>query len=442
MELEKEYYNSPRWSWEILDCAMPMTFDTYSNCAHQCVYCFAYFQRALGASANDYLHHKVKSVNVEKVKRMFLEPDKYAGSFAWYIKDRKVLQWGGLSDGFDWYEQRFKKSLELLKFFNEIAYPISISTKGVWFLNDEEYLKEFSGAKNIQMKYSIITTNDEHAKKLEAGTPTPKERFYALKKLKEIGVAVTTLRFRSYVLGVSDLCVDEMFAMAHDAKVDSITTEMLCLESRSSGIAEERFKVISKICGFDVFPFYKKNSMIRAGLLRLNYDIKRSHIERMQKLSEKYGIPFFVSDAHHKEKSCGTGCCGLPETGPLSNIARGQFAEAIQIAKKNGYVYWKDISEKAEPLKEIPFVGAEGFNTTGSLFRAQRKYHTMYDYMLDAWNDIKSAMSPARYFGGALVPGGSDENGNVFYLYNKPFIQDGYKVKSSEELHQIIKNQK
>lgn len=40
MKLEDGAYASPRWSWEILDCAMPMTFDTYSNCAHQCVYCF------------------------------------------------------------------------------------------------------------------------------------------------------------------------------------------------------------------------------------------------------------------------------------------------------------------------------------------------------------------------------------------------------------------
>ena len=159
MNLEKGYYQSPRWSWEILDCAMPMTFDTYSNCAHQCVYCFAYFQRAVGDSADDYLHHKVRSVSVDKVKRMFSEPDDHARQFAWYIKQKRVLQWGGLSDGFDWYERKFRKSLELLKFFVEIGYPISISTKGVWWLYDDEYrevLKQGAKQGMVHLKMTII----------------------------------------------------------------------------------------------------------------------------------------------------------------------------------------------------------------------------------------------------------------------------------------------
>ena len=92
MNLERDRYGSPRWSWEILDCAMPMTFDTYSNCAHQCLYCFAYFQRAVGDSADDYLHHRVKAVDVAKVKRMFTDPDEHGGQFAWYIKGRLAMR--------------------------------------------------------------------------------------------------------------------------------------------------------------------------------------------------------------------------------------------------------------------------------------------------------------------------------------------------------------
>ena len=43
-------YNSPRWSNEVADCSMPMTFDTYSNCSYGCLYCFSQFQRGVGAS--------------------------------------------------------------------------------------------------------------------------------------------------------------------------------------------------------------------------------------------------------------------------------------------------------------------------------------------------------------------------------------------------------
>lgn len=41
-------YGSPRWTGEIADCSLPVTFDTYSNCSFGCVYCFSQYQRAIG----------------------------------------------------------------------------------------------------------------------------------------------------------------------------------------------------------------------------------------------------------------------------------------------------------------------------------------------------------------------------------------------------------
>jgi len=39
------------------------------------------------------------------------------------------MQWGALADQFDQYEKRHGISLELLKFFDEIDYPLSMSSK-------------------------------------------------------------------------------------------------------------------------------------------------------------------------------------------------------------------------------------------------------------------------------------------------------------------------
>lgn len=429
MNLEPEHYASPRWSWEILDCAMPMTFDTYSNCAHQCVYCFAYFQRAVGTSADDYLHHKVKAVDVERVKRMFLDPDKHTRQFAWYIKRRLVLQWGGLSDGFDWYERKFRKSLELLRFFREIDYPISISTKGVWWLYDPDYREVLRGAKNIHLKVTIITPDAGQAQALEAGTPTPDERFRGLEEAANLGV-MTTLRFRPYILGVSDRHDEAMLRRAKEVGCYSSTTEFLCLESRSSKVAAERYRRISEVAGFDVWQFYRMNSSNRTGLLRLNYDLKRPHIHRMQAVSAEINLPFFVSDAHHKEASAGSGCCGLPDTGPLSNYNQGQYSHALQIAKERGQVGWADMEPLARDLGNIQFYRAEGYNAGTTRNRANRRYQTMYDYMRETWNRTESMMSPARYFGGALVPTGVDPRGDVIYTYNRPWIEQGLRVEN------------
>ena len=441
MKIAPGFYHSPRWSCEVLDCAMPMTFDTYSNCAHQCVYCFAFFQRSISGAADDYLKHRVKSVNVERVKRLFTTPDdpgwKYGKQFAEYIKRRMVLQWGGMSDAFDWYEKSLGKSLELLTFFNSMKYPVSISTKAVWFLDDERYVKQIRGADWQHWKESIITLNPKHWKKLEAGTPSPQDRFEALRRLKELGVGCTTFRFRPFIIGSSDAGAEEMLVMARDAGCYSVSTEFLCLEARATETHMERYSRISEMVGFDIFEFYKKHSHPPSGYLRLNYDIKRPYIEKLERLCKKLGLLFFVSDAHHKEKSAAGGCCGLPAGGPLSNWSKGQYSEAIAIARKKGRVHWSDIADDAAWLKKIPFKEAEMFNQGNTQRRAKFGTKSLFDYMHNQWNDIKSQVSPARYFGGALVPGGLDSDGNVIYLYNRPFVNDGHRVQSVGELIQL-----
>jgi DNA repair photolyase len=413
-----------------------MSFDTYSNCAHQCVYCFAYFQRGIGHSSDDYLAHRVKPVNVDRVKKMFLDPDRHAGDFAAYIKARYVLQWGGLSDGFDYYERHFRVSLELLRFFREIDYPVSISTKGTWFLDDPEYREVLEGAKNTHWKYSIICTDEEKAKGLEAGCPSPAERFEAMRQLNELGVGATTLRLRPFIIGVSDLDSDELLERAVDVGCYSMTTEFLCIEKRASKNHRQRYDRISEIVGYDVWEYYRRHSFSGSGLMRLNYDLKRPYIEAMETKAAELGLPFFVSDAHHKERSMGGGCCGLPADGPLSNWNRGQYSEAIQIAKDRGSVRWSDIAEDAEWMKTMS--GWKHANVQDTRSKARNLYNTMFDYLRNVWNTPTSWSSPARYFGGALVPAGLDESGDVIYVYNKPFVEDGEAVASVPDLLERI----
>ena len=104
-------YESPRWSCEITDCSMPMTFDTYSECSYGCAYCFAAFRKSIGNAAKNYRDlSRLRCVNVEAVKRMFLNPDNQR-QFGAFIKKRYPIQWGGMSDPFDEFEREFKKGI-------------------------------------------------------------------------------------------------------------------------------------------------------------------------------------------------------------------------------------------------------------------------------------------------------------------------------------------
>lgn len=152
MEPIKYGYSSPRWTGEIADCSLPVTFDTYSNCAFGCVYCFSQYQRGLGATGEDYYAKKVKAVDPEKVLKIFRGEDKNS-TFYEYVKDKRPIQYGGLSDEFDGFEKKYGVTYEILKGLREINYPICFSTKGTWVFFDPKYQEIFRGADNWNVKF-------------------------------------------------------------------------------------------------------------------------------------------------------------------------------------------------------------------------------------------------------------------------------------------------
>ena len=58
-----------------------------------------------------------------------------------------------------------------------------------------------------------------------------------------------------------------------------------------------------------------------------------------------------------------------------------------------------------------------GYNTGSNKARALLYDTTMAQWLRSNWNDTKKGTSPARAYGGVLVPDGKDENGDVIYRY-------------------------
>jgi DNA repair photolyase len=407
------HYASPRWTGEILDCSMPMTFDTYSVCSYNCLYCFSFFQRSIGNTKNNYLERNVRHVNINKIKEMFKNPEK--SQFGEYIKNKYTMQWGGLSDQFDEYERKYGKTLELLKFFKKINYPLSFSTKSTWFLDDNRYTDIIKGQKNWHFKVSIITNSDEKSKKIELGTDSTTKRLQAINKLHNLDIAGVTLRFRPFIIGISNPEHEKLIERAKQAGADSVSTEFLCLESRVRENGKERYNKISEVAGFDIYEKYKKYSK-GTGYLRLNRETKRKFIDEMQKTCKINNMRFYVSDAHFKERCSHGSCCGIPLH---MKYNKGQYTEALMIAKKNGYIKFSDFNNDSKKLfDKIYFKNAEGFNTGCSSKRATYNNFTMHDFNRYYWNKPNEKKSPFKYFGGILIPTGKDENGDLVYKYN------------------------
>ena len=332
-----------------------------------------------------------------------------------YIKNRITMQWGGLADAFDENERAYGVSLELLKFFDEIDYPLSISTKATWFTEDKRYMDIIKKhTHNWHFKISIITLDKYKSAMMEEYCPSPQERLKAIKRLSDLGIH-TTLRLRPFIIGLSD-DYPNLIHKASEMGADSVTTEFFCLETRADEPLKKKYELMSKILGYDIWDFYREHSK-SAGYRRLNYNLKKPIMENMRKIAHEHKMYFYVSDAHHKEKCDNVCCCGTP---PHFKVYDGHFAGALQIAKKrkDHKVYWKDIEPKTKEYLNFTWYGAIGFNTGSSKSRALRYHQTMSDYLRSIWNMPKNSKSPFKYFGGILYPVGLDEDNNVIYKYN------------------------
>jgi len=409
----KDYF-SPRWSGEICDCSMPMTIDTYSHCSYRCLYCFAFFQQSHSMTAQG-----LGAVKPERIKKLFLTPDDPTISKGWkqfvpLIKQKKVLQWGGMSDPFDEYEREFGRTLELLEIFRDVQYPIRFSTKGAWWTEDSRYTELFKECKDFwAVMFSIISNDESKVKAVEIKCPSTAERFAAMRRMSDLGV-MTILRLRPFVIGMSSPDHVKLIERAADAGAQAVSTEFFCCEGRADSRLQARYKAMSVQVGYDLLPMYRKFSSGN-GYLRLNRKVKEKYIDEMENACQRLGLRFAVSDAHFKERSCTGSCCGLPEDW---NWCRGQFTNALLVAKKNGSVRWSDIAGDLEYAKEFKWTSASGFNTTSAILRAKLLLFTMFDYIHWVWNTPSNGKSPFKYFGGVLVPDGVDENGDLVYRFS------------------------
>ena len=412
-------YGSPRWTNEIADCSLPVTFDTYSNCSFGCVYCFSQYQRGLGKSKEHYLAKEVRSVDPDKIKRLFtLEKQ---NQFTPWIAAHRPIQWGGLSDQFDEFERKYGVTLEILKTLRQLNYPICFSTKSAWVFHDPRYQALFDGADNWNMKFSIITLNEKMARAIEQGVPSPAKRLEAMKEYTRLSKGGATLRLRPFIVGVSSKDYKDLIVAAHDAGATAVTTEFFCLEARSV-TARKNYEVISNCCGFDVFDFYKRMSS-GSGYLRLNRKLKERYIREMDTLCQRLGMRFYVSDAHWKETCYNSCCCGLPEDW---NYSRGNFSYALQLCRKNGEVHFSEI-DKDMAFLDFPWIKAEGYNTNSVEKRAKFEFMSMRDYLRYLWNNPYAGQSPYKLFEGVMKPKGLDANGDVIYVFDssKTYVRCG-----------------
>ena len=246
--------------------------------------------------------------------------------------------------------------------------------------------------------------------------PTPDARLRAISRAREL-IPSVTLRLRPFMIGISNPGHRELIKRAADSGADSVSTEFFCLERRSRRGIAVTYPRLSQICGFDILEYYRKHSPGQSGYLRLNREVKRPFIDEMQAECDERGLRFYVSDADFKERCAGGSCCGLPDS---MNWSRGQWTQALLIARDRGEVSWSDFAESLKAIAgHFLYRLALNYNQGSAENLARFHTHSMYDYLRYQWNTPKSKSSPWAYFKGVLRPDRVDDEGDVVYVYDE-----------------------
>ena len=161
----------------------------YRGCAHSCVYCYAQDVTRFEPSRSWGEIVEVKIGIVQSLKRE-LEKERSAG----------VYGIGTVTDPYQPLEKEYELTRGCLALLKRHAAKVSILTKSDLVLRDLDLLRSWTGA---EVGISIGCADQDVAKLLEPGAPTPDKRFRALQKLSGEGVS-TYLMAAPIVRGLSD----------------------------------------------------------------------------------------------------------------------------------------------------------------------------------------------------------------------------------------------
>jgi DNA repair photolyase len=131
---------------------------------------------------------------------------------------------GTNTDPYQRAEGKYHLTRGIIQVLIEAANPFSILTKSTLILRDLDLLVEASKRTSIRLSFSIGTLDEAVWKATEPGTPHPKRRVEALRRLCDAGIATSVL-VAPIIPGLSDSDeqLDEVVGACVDAGVGSIT---------------------------------------------------------------------------------------------------------------------------------------------------------------------------------------------------------------------------
>ena len=197
--------------------AFRYTINAYRGCSHSCTYCFArptheYLGLGIG---EDFERKIVVKVNAVERVRAELRLPKWSG---------QLVAMGTNTDPYQRAEGKYHLTRGIVEALGEARNPFSILTKSTLVLRDLDLLVRAAQRTEVHCAFSIGSLDESVWKRMEPGTPHPRQRVEAVRKLNDAGIPTGVL-VAPIIPGLSDRPeqLEEVTAACLDAGATSVT---------------------------------------------------------------------------------------------------------------------------------------------------------------------------------------------------------------------------
>jgi DNA repair photolyase len=164
------------------------SINPYEGCGFNCTYCYVHGSKYSENLAEKIIIKKDAAAILDKQLSNRVKKNQYG-----------IIAVGSATDAYMQVEEEIGLTRELLQVILKYRFPVFISTKSTLIKRDFDLLKQIDEAailpddlkqtlkKGVIISFSISTLDEQLAKQLESGAPSPIERLETLKQCSENG---------------------------------------------------------------------------------------------------------------------------------------------------------------------------------------------------------------------------------------------------------------
>lgn len=227
------------------DIPFRWSINPYRGCTHSCNYCYArpsHEYLGFGAGTDFDTKITVKPRAAELLREAF-DKKSWKG---------ELVNFSGITDCYQPIEAHYKLTRACLEVCLDYRNPVSIITKGALIERDIDLLQALHKDAYCDVALSLAFIDDDKARKMDPGAPSPSRRIQTIRTLTEAGLRVGVL-MAPLIPGLNDTEIPALLKAVKEAGAVGVNFALLRLPGSVEAVFQSRLEA--------AFPNHAKKVM-------------------------------------------------------------------------------------------------------------------------------------------------------------------------------------